>query len=388
MYRVLIMLSIFLYGFRLSAQHAERALMYDSLTYALWYGKEWKPLLKATKAAHQEGIDLYYMNIRGAIAADALNKPFESLRFLNKAERDYPGDAYVHWMKMNAYLQTGQYAQALRSHQLMRRDSAYRIKFYKRPAIHMLLAEYGVKTCENDELYKQMTYMQVGFGHRTGRVSWFHAVSQVEQESYYGRMKQQQWYTSAAIALPHNFTFTPSVHVMQYQTDPTLPVPDTSKLKGTPWIAGLQTSYAFNNITLQGGYYYSTLNHETQWQIQPGIIWYPFSNNILSLQGNFNYLGHTQETTWSGSIAAMPHRRVNLMVSYLQAGTRYFSEQNGYLVNNSYDPTDTRLLGMASVDVYKLTSIYGIYMTEAKDEYVRKIAYTNSMWVAGIRQNF
>ncbi|MES2778283.1 MAG: hypothetical protein V4651_00155, partial [Bacteroidota bacterium] len=80
-----------------------------------------------------------------------------------------------------------------------------------------------------------------------------------------------------------------------------------------------------------------------------------------------------------------------LTAAYLNANTRYYSEQNGSLVNNSYDNTGDRYMGMVTVSPSSKWSIYAVYLHETKQlsvEGLPETSYNFDMGVIGLKRFF
>lgn len=381
-------LILFLYTGNIWAQFDRQQAELDSLTYEQYIKGDWKALLRAVNKAIADKQDFPILNVRGAIAATALNKPYKEQYFLQRSINDYPNDPMALPLLYLNYLAIGQYPQALRANKQLQNNPSLKAFYPKRPVIHLVGVEAGFKQSSDSSLYKPLLYAQAGFGFRAKSISVYNAFSYLKQESYYGTMQQYQYYLTAMIPLKHNITLAPAVHVLQYHIDNTLPVPDSSKLSNTPVVAGMNISKLYRNFLYQLGAYYSTLNYENQLQIQPAITWFPLSNNKLSLNVTGNYLTESSIFTTSATASYAPFRFVSITGAYLNANTRYYTEQNGFLVNNSYDVTGDRYMGMITLNPTVNWSVYAVYLHETKQEGTLDKPYTFDMGVLGLKRTF
>jgi hypothetical protein len=373
------------------AQLDQKQVELDSLTYAQYLNKDWKQLLHTANKAIDEKEDFYLVNIRAAIASASLNKPYKEQYYLQRSYQDFPNDPKLTLPMLYVnYLSTGQYPQALRISKQMEHDSTLKQYFPKRPAIHLVGAEVGFKQSTDSALYKPLLYAQAGLGFRVKTVSLYNAFSWLKQEAYYGTMQQYQYYISAMIPFSNNWTLAPAFHVLHYSIQNTLAVADSSQLSGTPYVAGMNATKLYRNFQYGLGVYYSTLNYETQLQLQPAITWFPFSNNMVSLNVTGNYLTEKNTLATSATASLTPNRYLTFSGSYLSANTRYYTEQNGFLVNNSYDITGDRIMGMVNYNATLNWSIYAVYLHETKqlETIVQTASYAYDMLVLGLKRTF
>ncbi|MES2560576.1 MAG: hypothetical protein V4590_12600 [Bacteroidota bacterium] len=388
MLRYITGLIAFLYAGNSWAQFDRQQVELDSLTYAQYLQQDWKNLVTTTSKAIHNDADFPLLNIRAAIASAALNKPYDEQYYLQRSYRDFPNDPLTLSLLYNNYLNIGQYPQALRINKQLQQDSSLKQYYPKRPPIHLAGIEVGFKRSSDSSLYKPLMYAQAGLGFRVKTIAFYNAFSYLTQDCYYGRMQQYQYYLSAMIPLKRNWTIAPAVHALYYTIQSTIPGLDANKLSATPFVLGINTSKLHRNFQYQLGAYYSTLNDENQLQLQPGITWFPLSGNTLSLNVTGNYLTENGSFTTSATANVMLNKYFSLTAAYLNANTRYYTEQNGFLVNNSYDITGSRYVGMLSFHPTINWTVYAVYLRETKRESTFDIPYNFDTGVLGIRRTF
>lgn len=375
----------------LYAQIDEEMARVDSITYAQYYRGEWKQLLQTADKVIAKKQDFYWLNVRAAIAANMLSKPYLEKRYLQKIATEFPYDPVTLPILYNNELTTGQYAHALQSNHRIQSDTLLAKYYPRRPIVHLIAIEGGYKPSSNSSLYKPLYYSQAGIGFRIGTIPLHTAFSYLSQQSYLGTMNQHQYYLTGAIPLKRNWTVAPAFHVLRYTINNTIAVADSSQLSHTSFLGGINISKLHRNLHYQVGIYYSTLNNEKQLQIQPAVTWYPLFNNKLSLTINGNYITQSNKIITSLAVTYNPIRFIGLTGGYLAADSRYFSEQNGLLINNSYDITGKRYLGMITINPTLSWSCFIAYLHETKkfsNQPFPDISYTYDMLVTGIKRTF
>jgi hypothetical protein len=384
MYRPLAILICMIIWLPLKAQYDPRMVSLDSVTYAYFVNKDWRKLIDTVDVAISEKNDFYLLNIRAAIASNVLNKPYKEQYYLQKANQDFPNDALGLSMMYNNYLQTGSYPQALRTLRQMQQDSSLRNSYPERPFIHLINAEVGYKISSEEAFYKPLFYTLGGVGFRINKVSFYSAFSYLSQTSYLGKLKQYQLYLSGNIPLKKNWIFSPALHLLNYGIEEN----NIETFSGSPVLAGINVTKQHKNITYGLGYYFSTLNNERQHQIQPSVTWYPFSNNRLSVNVFGGYMPMKNQWIQNYTIQTQPFNQTTFTVSYLYANARYFTEQNGLLVNNAYDITGNRIMLNINRNLNREWSVYGIYIYETKTEALSQLPYVYHMGILGLKRVF
>lgn len=389
--RGIVSIIILLGSFTLFAQIDSEMAQLDSITYAQYYHAQWKQLLQTADNAIQSKKDFYWLNVRAAIAASAIHKPYRETSYLQNITKEYPFDPISLPLVYLNQLNTGQYAHALQTNHRMQSNTELQKYYTRRPVVHSLSAESGYKPSSNDSLYKPLYYGQAGLAFRIKHIPIYTAVSYLKQQSYYGNMQQYQLYVNATLPFKRNWTVTPALHILHYNIENTITVNDSSVLQNSPILVGLNIAKLFHNFQYNFGVYYSNLNYEKQLQIQPSVNWYPLANNKIILNAAANYIVQKNKVITSATITYNPITLLSFSGSYLAANTRYFIEQNGLLVNNSYDPTGNRYLGMVTFFPRINWSIYVVYLYETKtlnQDPLPVITYNNQMGVLGIKRAF
>jgi hypothetical protein len=360
----------------------------DSVTYTQYYYEQWRPLLDSADKAIGNRQDFYWLYLRAAYAARQLNKPYREYYYLSKVHRQYPADLFVTDRLYSNTFTTGSYLQFLQLNTQLRQDSAWR-PYYPKPArVYMVNVESGCKFSSDNNLYKPLYYGLAGIGFRIKHVALYSSVGYLQQKMYYGNLEQYQLYVSAGFSTRNNWLITPVFHALKYKIGNASPFLSTPYLTGQPVAAGIQVSKLYRNFAYSAGVYYSNLGKEEQLQVQPGITWYPFSNNKLYLAAYGNYLAEKEQLCVSGIMGYAPINALSISVAYLSAQARYYTEQNGYIVNNSFDITKDRYIASINWKVHPLLHLYGVYQYETKTENYYDLPYAYQTGVIGIRKLF
>lgn len=385
-YSILTLFAIFITSSKAQTQLNQSNI--DSLSYTYYMNGEWKNLLVLGKQAQKLGIEGYWLNLRVAFAAKILQKPFLSQHYYNRNLKQFPNDLITLPLAYENQLAISQYSQALRLQSKLKKDSVLNILYPKRPVFHLVHIEYGIKQCSNDSFYKPLHYGQVGVGFRINRIAFYNALSSISQQTYFGTTQQYQYYVSASIPIKYDITITPAYHYLSYTINTNIPfIPDSVK-NVKSYVVGGSVSKVVRSFILGLGFYRSNMNFTFQNQIQPTVTWYPFSNTRLSIAALGNYLAENNKLTGSTMVNYAPIAKLNLTGGYLLANVRYFTEQNGYLVNNSFDITRDRWLASVSYNITPALSVYGVYLHEQRTIPILERKYQNNMGVLGIKTTF
>ena len=132
----------------------------------------------------------------------------------------------------------------------------------------------------------------------------------------------------------------------------------------------------------------SNLNYKDQLQIVSGIIYYPLNNTKLILNIDANYLTEKSHTIASYRLTYSPIKSLNVSLSYLQANTRNFTEQNAFLVHNSFDITRNKYALSVTQHISKNIRIIGIFQLENKIETISNTNYQYTILGLGVKNIF
>lgn len=333
----------------------------------------------------EAGYDAY---LWAAEASYQLGKFYQQQHYLERAHHIYPNDTRALPALYENYLVLGNYPQALRLNKMILAQAELGKYYANRPVLHLVHAEYGFKQSSNDSLYAPLHYAQIGVGIRIKQIAWMHAISYLSQNSFLGTTNQYQYYSALAIPLKNNWTISPACHALYVNIANEIPITDSSILSSTAIIVALHVSKQYKNFKLEVGATRGNMNNEEQLQIQPAITYYPFSNKKLFLQAAGTYFTEKDVATGIVQVGARPISSLQVIGSYLYGGVRNFAEQNGYLVNNSFDETNHRYGLVTNYNLTQSLAIYGVFQLEQKTEYFSRTDYNYGTGLLGVKKVF
>jgi hypothetical protein len=209
-----------------------------------------------------------------------------------------------------------------------------------------------------------------------GKLSSFHAIGYLTQNTHYGDISQFYYYGNLSFALPHNFTLTPAIQMAQYHIS-NYPVEYTgsSLLKATSWILGFELRKQIRSIQLSLSPQRTDINQQIQYQYNVGSTWFVSGNTNFILGAQASYLSAPKRIVPSFSSSIKLHSRVQLWGSWLYAHTTNFTEQNGLILNNTFDITKTKWAIGTSARLSSKVGIELIFQQERKTEAISQTDY-------------
>ena len=415
------------------AQDTLNSATVEQKSYQLYLDKNWPKLIQFGNKAISKGFDYYYLQLRIGIAyyerknyALALGHFKSALKYNAEDELslEYLYYCYIYnGRNEDARLLSKQFNQAL----------ADKIGTSTQSKVGFVMIEAGSKITDQKtyasqdpkntkgNYFKPPVYFQLGLTHFVkNRFSLFHGLTYFSQETFINKVKQYQYYLKASIPLKHNFLISPSIHYMNIgvssqktiiTTDTLWPPgvpPHSQPPPGAPPFKTVTTSTTVSNNS-QSNYFVGSLNIQktankfvfgigtsvsnmsnvTQY-INSGLMSYaPLGNSKLVL-GCTGYL-HTTDSYKTSYAAAVPFvyvqpiHKLSLKLSYMYNVKNNFIEDNGYLVNNSPDVTQSRYSALINFNINKRVSLYGLYQLENKYEAVQSFNYRYNVIVGGIK---
>ncbi len=364
---------------------------YDAISYDLLTAGQWNDLVRVSEKAIAEGFAYDYFYMRAGYGYFNQGNYMMSAWYYRKALdicTDKTLRESILYYLYYSHLYSGQYSTALRYTENMSTETQYAVNAIKPSVVHLINAEAGIKFSSDESLYKSLYYYQAGAGFRAGRkTTGYLSGSMLNQETYYGNMQQIQLYGGLTFALKNNWSFSPSVHLLQVSYTNLSAGLSESDFKSTPLLLHAGVGKTWKKWDLRFSSSWSELNKTTQFQQQFSANWFPFGNNKLQVGAAISYLNDNA----TGYVLPGVNMRywfgnhLSVYGSYLYANSKNFSEQNGWLITNSFDLTLHRLQAGIEVPVYKTFSLYGIYQYEGKTETISNKDYSLNMPVIGIK---
>jgi hypothetical protein len=155
-------------------------------------------------------------------------------------------------------------------------------------------------------------------------------------------------------------------------------------------VAAINLQKTFTYFDIAAGYAYATLNDSIQQQENIQVNIYPWANNKFSIGANVtiqqrnginkNTFGYNFNTTYA------PHWKFKISASYFMGDLKNNTEDNGFVVNNSYYVTTNRITLTPQIAITKKIDAYMMYQYENKALYNYTLQYNN--FFVGLKYKF
>ncbi|MEY5047836.1 MAG: hypothetical protein RLZZ175_1195 [Bacteroidota bacterium] len=146
-------------------------------------------------------------------------------------------------------------------------------------------------------------------------------------------------------------------------------------------VGSLSLKKSFNYVDFTASYAYSNLNDSVQNQQTINATLYPFANNKLSISGNYFLQQRSYHSNmfkaFSLGLTYTPSSKFKISASYYAGDIKTNTEENGFVVNNSYFVTTSRFMIMPQIAIHPKLDIYTMYQLENKALYTSKFQYNN-----------
>ncbi len=395
---------------------AQDSLAIDGIeirTYQLYAEKKWPELIALINKAFVNEIDYYYLRMRIGIAH------FEKGNY-NKAE--------VHFKKAIEFNSNDELAKTYLYYCLINngRDDEARslsrkfsdslnIATGEQKERFMVLIEGGSKL-SNQNLYSDpltksevdyfnpALYFQIGLKHSfKKRVTLFHAYTHYNQITYIGKVNQNQYYLSANLVLNKSFVLIPAFHftqinfigknyVIDFNTGQLKAVKDTIYPKINSNVLSLAIKKQVKQLNLSIGATFITTSTLRQYIYSTLASYAVFGNPKLIIGSQFYLHSISTNSVLYGSVAPFVYYQAipkfSMKLSYLYNQGNNLVEDNGYLINNSLDLTNSRWSLLCNYDINTKVSVYGLYQYENKTEIFNSFKYHYNVFLGGIKIKF
>jgi tetratricopeptide (TPR) repeat protein len=397
------------------AQDSLQAETIDQKSLRLYTEKKWSELIKVGNESVKEGNDYFYLRMRIGIAYyEKKNFNLAEEHFKKALEFNSTDDLALEYLYYCNYL-VGKYEEARIISKLFSTELAEKTGVAKQTSAEFIIIEGGTKQTDSASYYEKSkkasvnyfnpaTYFQIGLKHYVkNRASLFHAITYFNQETFLGTTTQKQYYLKSTIPLKNNWQISPAIHLvnLKYSVQQIIMPPPNAPPFGPPpkqqtittksnyYIGSISMQKNLRKFTFSIGSTISTMSDTTQ-LLNSGFISYsPFGNSRLVL-GAIGYL-HTLDGYNSTNYSYVPFiyfqpiTKIGIKASYLVNNNHNIIEENGYLVNNSPDLTNSRFSLLANFTISKHIALYALYQRENKHEAVQKFDYKYNVIVGGIK---
>ena len=414
--KLLLLLFLLSCGF-ISAQDSINSAIVEQKTYQLYLDKNWNELIKYGNKAVKKGFDYFYMQMRIGIAYYEKKNYCLAENHFRKALKYSSTDELAQEYLYYCYLYNGRYEDARLLSKKFSKELAEKIGTNKQSSLAFLLVEGGTKITDSlnyydankktrANYYDPAIYFQAGLNHYIkNRVSLFHAITYFDQQNFVSKVSQLQYYLKASVPIKNNWLISPAFHWVSIKnTSEIRPIPSGTMLPGPPpktTTTVTNSNYFLGAITVQKnirkfvfsiGTTVSNINNVTQY-IHSGFVGYSVLGNSKLVLGCSGYLNtidgySTTNTSVAPFIYLQPINKVSIKMSYFLNTKTNIIEDNGYLVNNSADLTQSRWSVIGNFTINKQVSFYTLYQLEHKQELQQLFNYKYNIIVAGIKTSF
>ena len=347
----------------------------------------WKNVIQITDSIHKIGIGYHEAFEMAADAAYILNKPFKQHAYLQYALHDFPTDSAVLLKLAYCFWATQQYTHGnTAQYKLLKGGQLSEQNKVKNNVVNF---DFGSKISNNTSLYNNLNFLSIGTTFPIKYLLTYHGITYLSQNSFYGDIAQIQYYLNTSLALKKGWKIIGIMHLAEYNlTNYPSDLTGNQILSGEQYVLGLGTSKLYKNCLFGINVIKSNLNYMDQLQIVSGITYYPLNNTKLILNIDANYLTEKSHIITSYKLNYSPINSLNIIVSYLQANTRNFTEQNAFLLHNSFDITRNRYALSITKHISKTIRITGIFQLENKIETISNTDYQYKILGLGIKNIF
>jgi tetratricopeptide (TPR) repeat protein len=400
-----------------NAQDTLNSATVEQKSYQLYLDKQWPELITYGNKAVKKGFDYFYIQMRIGIAYYERKNYNQAEGHFKKALKFNSGDELALEYLYYCYIYNGRYDEARLLSKQFSTALAEKTGTGTQSSIGFVMLEGGSKKTDSatyrsadpkgkPNYFDPPVYFQLGLGHYLkNRISLFHAFTYFNQQTFISHVKQTQYYLKAGIPFHNGLVVSPSVHWVHLKNStermtaaatptPGLPPPPRPQLIKTVttnnyFVGSLEVRKTLKQFTLGLGTTVSNMNNVTQY-IHSGSVSYSLLGNSKLFVGCTGYL-HTVNSYKSTNVSVAPYiytrpiEQASLKLSYLYNAKNNIIEDNGYLVNNSPDLTNSRYSALLNVTVSKRVVLYGLYQLEFKHEAVQDFNYRYNVFVAGIK---
>ena len=165
--------------------------------------------------------------------------------------------------------------------------------------------------------------------------------------------------------------------------------PATITSKAIYFVGSLAIQKTMNKFSLTLGTTVSNIDKNTQYINFGGVSFAVWGNSKLII-GCTQYLNtkDNYSTVYGPTNSFLyiePFKKVSITASYLLNNGNNIIVDDGFLVNNSFDLTNSKLSFIANFYFNKHIALYGLYQKEFKTESIQKFNYNYNLFVVGIK---
>jgi len=403
---VLVIVFVYFPG-HILAQEKMNSAQVDEKSYNLYLSKSWKELIVLGNNAAKQGIDYYYLRMRIGVAYYETHDYMKADRQFTKALAFNSGDPTAEEYLYFCYLYTGRYMEARKLSKTFTKELARKVGTDSVSAISFIMVEGGIKISDSTRLFHDAGYAQIGLGHYVNKsILLFHAVTYYTEAEFRGKTSQFQYYLAGNIPIKNDWEVAPAFQWINRALTPPPPLDTAFAIgKGTPlkgnrpsaaptastvnyFIGSMEIRKKIGHFNFALGGCISNIDSSMQYMETGSIAYFPLGNSRFAL-GAQGYLvesnNYGTESAVSPFISVMPCSRLTLSAGYLYSTVFHLIEDNGYIVNNSFDLTPSRWTFQFSVALSRTINVYGLYQLENKVETIAGFDYNYQAFIIGLK---
>ena len=384
--------------FFLNSADSQDFISVDSQTYAMYLAGEWDSLIVTGKQALEHDIDYFYLRIRIGIAYYEKHNYKSAVKHFTKALKLNTGDPVALEYLYYSYLYGGQQEQAGMLRNEFPQTLQQKLPPVKGKFIDRLSAEFLYSHALNDNIvtdpgkwfsgldpgYQTLTRSFINTNVRVRHrikpgISITQAYTYLNKSNfnyYYDglistvvdglKVIQNQYYLSPCFTTPTGFSITPYFHFLRIRYQ--VPRDSETGFQGgnssgfsdqftNQYAAGLSLEQYTGKFNLRMTGNYSNLNDSKQLLGSAGITWYPGGNLNAYLGTKINVQAEITDDGTSerlipdfmGGFGIASRVWIELSGSY--GDMRNYLEGNGYIVYNSLDWMNYKVVGIIIIPV-------------------------------------
>jgi hypothetical protein len=346
------------------------------LTSYTWYlGGQWDSLVNHRKdLVRASGQDYFYLRYRIGEAAFRQQKYRIAIDEFQRASILNSADTFSLKYLEAALRETGRAHEAVTIGKKLIQLDAVVLPRYKKTSLNSVNADIGTKI-SNSNAIGDVKYSSAGVNFLPHPSLALHAsFSNIGQSNYSGLVKQLvysgfvNWQGRKGFSLKSHFSYL----------DISVSYNDKSQYFLQHQVGGLSAKKSIENWDLDIGVDGGNMNYEDQIQETAGITWFPKSNSKFSLRYQVIAQHQNGELNWihKPSMQVGIANAVWFGLEYYSGNTRNVIENNGFLLNNSYDKTQSRLIASLNWIPNRHFSAYLSAIHEKRIETLEGFDYT------------
>jgi tetratricopeptide (TPR) repeat protein len=369
----------------------------ETKTLEFYTNKNWSSLISLGNEAVKNGSDYFYLRMRLGIAYYEQKKYSNAIEHFDKAIGFNATDDVANEYLYYSYTFLGKEEEARKLSTTFSSELKEKLGLNTTAIIDFITVSAGSKIASspfsdsnNTIYYKQANFFELGLKHYlTTKFSLFHAFSTFNQESFIGKVNQNQYYAAAAIPLKNNWSIAPAFHLIQLQFTGKIPGINSETKINNYFVSSFSVKKSFKKFDFSVGSTFSNISSITQYN-HFGNVTYSVLGNSQLILGFTNYVHSsnkysTLNNSFLGFVYFEPLKFANVKLSYFKNQNNNIIEENGYLINNSADLTTNRFSVLANFRINKTFSLFTLYQLENKKVYLQNYNYQYNVLLAGIK---